>query len=217
METGLFIALEGIDGTGTTTQARRLARWLDERGEPLVLTEEPTAERVGRIIRRILQHRLLDAATEQPLDADEKTMALLFAADRSDHLETKILPALHAGRIVVSDRHYLSSVAYQSVGADMAWVEALNASFRRPDLTLVLDVEPEVALRRKQGGQAERYERAHLLERVRDNYRRACEHAQARGERIEWLSARPPAEEVARQIREVVALLLGKREKGSTA
>ena len=69
MRTGLFIVLEGIDGAGTTTQARRLARWLGERGEPLVLTEEPTAERVGRIIRRILQHRVLDAATEQPLDA----------------------------------------------------------------------------------------------------------------------------------------------------
>jgi dTMP kinase len=206
----LFIVLEGIDGAGTTTQAQLLGQWLSERGQDELLTEEPTPARVGALIRRILQKKLLDAETGQPLDLDEQAMALLFAADRSDHLDRTILPAINAGRIVVSDRHYLSSVAYQSAAADIAWVEGLNAGFRRPDLTVYLDIAPQASLQRKhgQGNAAERYETLDYLRRVRQQYALAIEHARAAGERIETLDAEQPPEEVARAIRELLDPML---------
>ncbi len=213
MPTGLFIVLEGIDGAGTTTQAQLLGAWLEERGETALLTGEPTPARVGRIIRQILQHQLVDAEADAPLAVDEETMALLFVADRADHLRQAVLPALDAGRIVVSDRHYLSSVAYQSVRVDMAWVEELNAGLRRPDLTILLDIEPEVSLRRKrgQGQPAERYEKEAYLSRVRENYLLACEHARAAGERIEQIDGAQPIQAVTEQIRTLVAPLLAER------
>ena len=214
MSNGLFIVLEGIDGSGTTTQVRRLVQWLDAQGHAAVATGEPTGQRVGRLIRKILGDRLIDRETQQPLAVDEDTMGLLFAADRADHLRRTVLPALDAGHVVVSDRHYLSSVAYQSLGTDMATVESLNAGFRRPDLTVMLDIDPAVSLERKQGD-AERYERTELLRRVRDNYRRACAHAAAAGERIEWLDAERPVEEVERDIRRLVAPLLADRHEGN--
>ncbi|MFW6164354.1 MAG: dTMP kinase [Planctomycetota bacterium] len=210
MAEGLFIALEGIDGAGTTTQAQRLAAWLTGQGRAAVLTAEPTPRPVGGLIRQILQGRLVDLGG-QPVEVDETTMALLFAADRADHLASVVLPAVEAGKIVVSDRHYLSSVAYQSLGVDMAWVESLNARFRRPDLTVLLDIAPETSLRRKaaQGAAAERYERLEALEAVRRNYLAAADHARARGERVEVLDGDEAAEVVATAIQDRVQVLLG--------
>lgn len=213
MAAGLFIVLEGIDGAGTTTQASLLAAWLEERDESVVLTEEPTGSRVGRLIRQILQHKLTDAEADAPLNVDEETMALLFAADRADHLRRTILPAVEAGRVVVSDRHYISSVAYQCVKVPMEWVESLNASFRRPELTLLLDISPEVSLRRKvaQGQPAERYEKDEYLRGVRDNYLLACDRARAAGECIEVLDGAQSPQIVAEAIRAQVAPLLAGR------
>jgi len=202
MTPGLFIVLEGIDGAGTTTQARLLAEWLRSRGREAVLTAEPTARPVGAFIRQILQGSFPEA--------DETTMAFLFAADRADHLQNVVIPALYAGRIVVSDRHYLSSVAYQSLRADMAWVESINTGFYRPDLTLFLDVDPAVGLQRKQrqGSAAERYEKVALLERVRANYLAAIAHARAAGERVETLDASRPIEAVQAELLQRVAAAL---------
>jgi len=210
MAKGLFIVLEGIDGSGTTTQARWLAAWVETRGREVVLTAEPTGRAVGTIIRQILQGRPADGAGGA-VEADEVMMALLFAADRADHMQNVVLPALDAGRVVVSDRHYLSSVAYQAIGVEMGWVEMLNARFRRPDLTVLLDTDPEVSLRRKhaQGRPAERYERAHALERVRGNYIEAVAHARAAGERIEILDGAPPPDAVHAAIIALVERLLG--------
>ena len=199
MPSGPFIVLEGIDGSGTTTQARLLADWLASRDREVVLTAEPTKRPVGTLIRQILQGALGEA--------DETTMAFLFAADRADHMASVVLPALDAGRIVVSDRHYLSSVAYQSLGVEMAWVESLNSRFRRPDLTVFLDIAPAIGLERKQrqGTAAERYEKVALLERVRANYLAAIAHARAAGERIETLDAAHPIEAVQAAVRKLVA------------
>ena len=210
MAKGLFIVLEGIDGAGTTTQARLLAEWLEEQGHSVVLTAEPTSRAVGAVIRQVLQGKLTDAAG-QPVHVNETTMAFLFAADRADHLQGIVLPALDAGKVVVSDRHYLSSVAYQSIGVEMSWVEGLNARFRRPDLTILLDIDPEVSLRRKhaQGQPAERYEKAQALRRVRENYLTAAEHARAAGERIEILDGAQPPDAVHAAITALVEPLLG--------
>ena len=209
MARGVFIVLEGIDGSGTTTQARRLVEWLEAQGREAVFTAEPSDGPVGRIIRQILQGRLADAAGK-PVATDERAMALLFAADRACHLQNIVLPALEAGKVVVSDRHYLSSVAYQSVGVEMAWVETLNARFRRPDLTVMLDLAPEASLRRKQaqGQPAERYEKTRTLEAVRANYFEVIAHAQAAGERVEILDADADIEAIEARIRALAAPVL---------
>ncbi len=198
MPPGLFLVLEGIDGAGTTTQARLLAEWLESLGHKVTLTAEPTTRPVGALIRQILQGKLGEA--------DETTMAFLFAADRADHMRSVILPALAAGRTVVSDRHYLSSVAYQSLGVEMAWVESLNSRFRRPDLTFFLDIDPAIGLARKQrqGNATERYEKVALLERVRANYLAAIAHARAAGERVETLDASEPIGAVQAAIQKLV-------------
>ncbi len=203
MATGLFIVLEGIDGSGTTTQSRLLAEWLESLGRGVTLTAEPTRRPVGTLIRQILQGALAEA--------DETLMAFLFAADRADHLASVVLPALDAGRVVVSDRHYLSSVAYQSLGVEMAWVEAINARFRRPDITFFLDIEPAIGIERKQkqGTAAERYEKVALLERVRANYLAAIAHARAAGERVETLDASQPIEAVQARLRRLAAPGIG--------
>ncbi len=138
---GLLVALEGIDGAGTTTQARRLAAALEERGVATHLTREPSDGPVGRLLREIL------AGKHAPTDAT--TLSLLFAADRADHIQREVAPALAAGRVVVSDRWVHSSLAYQGAGEERAWIAELNRRARRPDLTLFLRVAPEVAADRR--------------------------------------------------------------------
>jgi len=218
MSKGLFIVLEGIDGAGTTTQARLLAGWLEGRGKAAVLTAEPTHGPIGSIIQQILRGRLTHNRAGQRVPVDEETLALLFAADRSDHLQNTILPALEAGRAVVSDRHYLSSVAYQSLGVDMAWVESLNARFRRPELTILLDVDPKASLERKRAQHlaAERYEHLQFLQRVQENYHKAIAHAQAAGECIETIDGAQDIETVHERICEHVAPLLEPQREGDT-
>ena len=194
--------MEGIDGAGTTTQARLLAEWLSGQGRQVLLTAEPTDGPVGRVIRDILRGREAGAC--------EGTMALLFAADRALHLEQRILPALEQGAVVVSDRHYLSSLAYQSVEVEMEWVAELNSRFHRPDLTVLLDLRPEEALSRKEaeGGEPERYERRDYLRRVRENYLEAARRATEAGERIEVLDATQDIEAVQARIRALAAPLI---------
>jgi dTMP kinase len=170
MTRALFIVLEGIDGSGTTTQLDRLARHLGSRGRSAHVTREPSTGPVGRLIREILLggHRLSDGAP-----ADGPAMALLFAADRRDHLRREIEPELAAGRDVVSDRYLLSSLAYQAEEADRAWVAGLARDLRAPDLTLLLDVPvPIAAARRRAAGRPdERYDADEVQERVAARYR----------------------------------------------
>lgn len=167
----LFIVLEGIDGSGTTTQLERLARHLRDRGRSVMSTREPSDGPVGRLLREILlgQHR---DGTGTPVDG--RAMALLFAADRRDHLAREIEPALAAATDVISDRYVLSSLAYQAVEADRTWVDHLANGIRVPDLTLLLDTPIAVAAARRRGAgrPSERYDADDTLERVAENYRR---------------------------------------------
>jgi dTMP kinase len=170
MTAPLFIVLEGIDGSGTTTQLDRVAAYLESRGRRAHHTREPSTGPIGRLIREILLggHRLPDGRP-----ADGPAMALLFAADRRDHLQREIEPALAAGIDVVSDRYLLSSLAYQAEEADRAWVAALARDLRRPDLTLLLDLPvPVAAARRRAAGRPdERYDADQVQERVAARYR----------------------------------------------
>jgi len=143
-----------MDGAGTTTQARTLVEGLIERGREALYTREPSDGPVGTFIRAVLRGQV-------DYDVSETTLAALFAADRRVHLDSEIEPALLAGRDVVSDRYVLSSLAYQGVTTgDLEWVRAINAGVRRPDVSLLLDVPPEEAARRRGGrdGPPERYE-----------------------------------------------------------
>ncbi|HEY0138850.1 MAG TPA: dTMP kinase [Nannocystis sp.] len=167
---GCFIVLEGIDGSGTTLQTRALADRLRERGREVLETREPTSGAIGALIRERLSVR---AAALDPA-----ALALLFAADRLDHLTREVIPAVAAGKVVISDRYLLSSLAYQSLDCDPAWIREINARAARPDLTLVLEVPAEVAFDRVQRRMAqgaaveERFDALALQRRIAEHYRR---------------------------------------------
>lgn len=167
----LFVVLEGIDGSGTTTQLERVADGLRALGRRVVTTREPSAGPIGLLLREILRGT---HANPDGSGLDGRAMALLFAADRRDHLTREIEPALAAGCDVLSDRYLLSSLAYQAVEADRAWVERLAEGVRAPQLTVLLDVDIAVAAerRRKAGRPVERYDADGTLARVAENYRR---------------------------------------------
>ncbi len=175
MARGLLIALEGLDGAGTTTQAGKLRDWLVARGEKVHLTAEPSQGPVGGLLRLFLQGRLaVPAGGGDGAPIGAATLALLFAADRLDHLTQEILPRMESGWIVVTDRYLLSSLAYQSVDCDLDFVVSLNTLARKPDLTLLLDVPPETCRRRIEEA------RAHLeLFEGKEQQRKVCENYRA--------------------------------------
>lgn len=167
----LFVALEGIDGSGTTTQLGRLVAHLAARGRRALATREPSDGPVGRLLREILLGRQ-QGGDGAPVDG--LAMALLFAADRRDHLQREIQPALRDGVDVVTDRYLLSSLAYQAEEAQRDWVAGLARDVRPPDVTLLLDVPVAVAAQRRRAAHrsVERYDEDGFQSRVADNYRR---------------------------------------------
>ena len=169
---GRFIVLEGIDGAGTTSQGLALVAALERAGIPARFTYEPSSFPLGRLLRQFL-----GGAADRP---EWDGMALLFAADRLQHLEREIEPWLAAGISVICDRYDLSTLAYQSVTSPgteevLPWLRAINARARRPDLTLVFDVDPLVAERRREsrGGPPELFERRELQRRLASIYAEA--------------------------------------------
>ncbi|HVU49700.1 MAG TPA: dTMP kinase [Polyangia bacterium] len=201
----IFVALEGIDGSGTTTQLERLVRHLGARGRHAHGTREPSQGPIGLLLRELLlgRHALPDGAP-----ADGQAMALLFAADRRDHLRREIEPKLAAGVDVVSDRYLWSSLAYQAEEADRDWVAGLARGLRQPDLTILLDVPVEVAAarRRAAGRVTERYDADEVQARVAASYRRL---AAADGSAL-VLDGRGSVEEVAAEIGGAVDALLAR-------
>ena len=137
---GVFICVEGLDGCGKTTQAKLLVRRL-RRTCDAVYTAEPSGGKIGRFIKKHWLHG--DKRGSGVVEA------LLFAADRFDHVENTVLPALKKGQIVVSDRYFYSSLAYQgATGLELEWIEKINEHAVRPDLAIFIDAEPETVVRR---------------------------------------------------------------------
>lgn len=167
---GKFIVLEGIDGSGTTTQLDRAVEFVKSLGHAAVATREPSTGPVGRLLREALLGRL---ALADGSAMDGRTMALLFAADRMDHVQREIAPQLAAGTTVISDRYLLSSLAYQAEEADRVWVAGLARGVPAPDLTVLLDLPVETAAKRRAaaGRPIERYDADSYLAKVAANYR----------------------------------------------
>lgn len=191
MPAGFLIALEGVDGSGKTTQARLLVEWLRERRFNTCYTCEPTRGPIGRILRSMAYTRSIDPRVE----------ALLFAADRLQHLERVIIPSLERGFIVVSDRYLHSSLAYQSVTTgDQEWVEEINRFARKPDLGIYLDVSASDGLSRlKMRKRRSRFEDKSFLERVREKY---LEYV-SKGELVK-VDARRSVDEVFSEVSSIV-------------
>jgi dTMP kinase len=198
-----LIVLEGLDGAGTTTQARRLAQHLHDRGIAAHLTREPSDGPVGQLIRAMLtgSHAIPGQAIGQ------STFGLLFAADRLDHMQREVEPKLVAGVTVISDRWYHSSLAYQGTGAERDWIAMLNARARRPELTIFLQVSPEVAARRRiaAGRVHELFDDLQMQQDVEAGYRATIAELLALGERIEILDGELPPDAVFQQICALVA------------
>lgn len=174
MKKNLFIAFEGIDGCGKSTQVKLLAESLTNAGHKVYTTFEPTDSPIGSIIRKIFKHEM---------EADHGTIAGLFMADRLDHLLNKkngILKKLEEGYTVITDRYYFSSYAYHGTHISMDWVieaNSLSADLLRPDVNIYIDISPEVSMMRINKGRSstELYETLDNLKNVRDKYLEAFE------------------------------------------
>jgi dTMP kinase len=188
-----FLAVEGLDGAGTTTQAGLLASALRRLDLRVCLTAEPTDGPLGRVLR---------AHVRKELTLDPVTAALTFTADRADHLERLIRPALAAGEWVVCDRYILSTLAYQGAdGVDRSWVLEASASFLRPDLTVVLQVPSEdLASRLDTRARVDRYEDPGISEALRVSYEESIGLLRARGHRIEVIDGSAPPQDVLKTI-----------------
>lgn len=170
---GAFIVLEGLDGAGTTTQLERLSSVLRGEGHRVFATREPSDGPIGTQIRQALTGRLVLPQGAGPLTAE--TLALLFAADRMDHLAAQVEPALARGELVLCDRYVLSSLAYQGSTLPMQWVGELNARALAPDLTLFIDVNAATAASRRlvRGGAEELFEADAKQRKIRRQYQKA--------------------------------------------
>ncbi|NYB28123.1 MAG: dTMP kinase [Methanobacteriaceae archaeon] len=154
----MYICLEGIDGSGKSTQITLLEKWLNDIGQEVLQVREPTQSDVGVLLRKMLAS---SQATEENV---QRTLALLFAADRTV-LMKEIEEAKSAGKVVISDRCFYSSMVYQN---DVEWISQINKYAKRPDITILLDLETETALKRCEG--KDHFENIDFLKDVRDKY-----------------------------------------------
>ena len=157
---GLFVVIEGIDGAGKTTLSQNLKRELEKRGYSVIITSEPTQGKYGRQLRDKIRQGNITPKEELEL----------FFKDRMEHVEKVLKPALSEGKIVICDRYFYSTCAYQGArGLDYKEICRMNEVFPEPDLVILLDLSPEQALRRKELKE-EHFEREDFLKRVREIY-----------------------------------------------
>ena len=169
---GKFIVFEGIDGSGKSTQIKQISKRLKAIDYKVYSTFEPTDGPIGSLIRQMLSGKI---------PTDQRTIASLFAADRTDHLVNKVSGIRHKidqGEIILCDRYYFSSYAYHAQYIDMEWVihaNSLNAEILRPDVTIFIDVDPDICLERIKNSRSnfEMYEKLDVMKKVRANYFKA--------------------------------------------
>lgn len=200
MQRGPFIVFEGLDGSGRTTQAELLKSRLEENDDRRVyLTREPSDGPVGNLIRLALRRRIT---------LDPKAMALLFAADRIDHLAWEIIEKRSQDVTVICDRYYLSSFAYQLLDApgDLDWLERINAKAVSPDLTIMIDVSAEVCMERiqRRGEHIELFEELECLRAVRENYLSLARGPRRQSDAIFVVDGNQSRERVHAEVHEIV-------------
>ena len=202
MKKNLFIAFEGIDGSGKSTQAKMLAESLQKAGHKVYSTFEPTDSHIGSIIRNIFNHSI---------EADHRTIAGLFIADRLNHLLNKtdgILKKLEEGYTVITDRYCFSSYAYQGTHISLDWVieaNSLSAELLRPDINIYIDVAPEICMDRLNSGRSsmELYETIENLRNVKAKFFESFEKLKSM-ENIFITNGNRPAELIGADIREEI-------------
>ncbi len=214
LKRGLFITLEGIDGSGKTTQLHRLETFLTDRGHQVTLVQEPGGTRVGREIRRLL----LDAARADLRPIPE---LLLYFASRAQNVEEVIQPALREGRIVLADRFTDATVAYQGYGRELGvpsvrQVESVACQGVQPDLTILLDIDIETGVGRALHRNAEQSDDESRMEREsREFHERVAQGyaalLAADPERIKKINGRGSIDEIAVRIEAEVERFLSKR------
>lgn len=199
MKKGLFITFEGTDGCGKTTQIELLKRYLEEKGYKVVLTREPGAKGLGEKLREILLN--YDG------DVSSNCESFLFLADRAQHIDMLIKPAIERGEVVLCDRHTDSTVAYQGYGRglDLDQIRMLNdiaTNGVKPDMTFVFDIDIETAQKRV-GKTKDRMESAGIefFKRVRQGY---LEIAKSEPERVKVLDATQTIDDISNQVKEYI-------------
>ena len=203
MQKGLFITFEGCDGCGKTTQLELLAKYLQDKGYDVIVTREPGAKGLGEKLREILLN--YDG------EVSSNCESFLFLADRAQHIDTIVKPAIDAGKIVLCDRHIDSTAAYQGYGRglDLEQINYLNniaTSGLKPDLTLLFDVDIETSMARV-GKNKDRMESAGIefQEKVRRGY---LELAKAEPKRIRVFDSRKTIEQLHQEVLGTIAPLL---------
>ncbi len=166
MKRGLLIAIEGIDGAGTTTQSARLKEVFLKRGRQVHTTCEPTSDVIGKLIRLQLKH------SDSTLPMSAEALALLYAADRIHHCKTEIEPNLAKGIDVITDRYLLSSLVYQGLNLPVEWLLMINRYAHQPDLTVIVDVSVQTGNQRiaQRGGDKEIFDALATQELLRNRY-----------------------------------------------
>ena len=196
---GKFIVIEGLDGSGQTTQVRLLGNFFIEKSYEVVLTKEPTLDsQAGRKIRQIL---------DEKIKAEAESLQELFMQDRREHLQNKILPGLKEGKIIISDRYFFSTFAYGTAdNLDLDRLVNLNDDFLLPDLTFILKVRPEICVERieKRGQGVKLFERKEKLEKVWQTYKILPN----RFENVYIVNGENSIEEVFNAIKTIISLKL---------
>jgi dTMP kinase len=202
---GKFIVIEGLDGSGQSTQAGLLRDFLLKKGYQVVLTKEPTLDsEAGKKIRQILDKKNRVKPSQ---------LQILFAQDRKEHLKNVIIPALKKNKIVISDRYFFSSLAYgKAEGLDLDWLIKLNDEFLLPDLIFILKVSPEICLKRieerNQGRERTLFEEKEKLEKVWQAY----QVLPKRFKNVRVIEGEKSKKEVFSQIKKIVLLNIFKKE-----
>jgi dTMP kinase len=167
MKKGLFLVIEGMDGSGKSTQSQLLFDYLKNKKYDVILTFEPTDEKIGKMLTEFYLKKV-----DMPI-----VDAFLFSADREEHLKTVVIPALNQGKIVISDRYYHSTFSYQATqGLDLSWLIDMNKFFMKPDLTIIVDSSPERCIERIEIDKKRKiedrvkFEKIEFLKKLRNNY-----------------------------------------------
>ena len=200
---GLFITFEGVDGCGKTTQMELLAKYLQDRGYEVIITREPGAKGLGEKIREILLH--------YEGEVSSRAESFLFLADRAQHIDKIIMPAVKAGKIVLCDRHTDSTIAYQGYGRgvdidELVMLNNLATGKSKPDLTFVFDIDIETSMSRV-GKEKDRMESAgvEFFEKVRKGY---LEIAKQEPDRVKVIDSTCSIEKIAQEVKDIIDMYL---------